>query len=213
MSAFVIHLIRHGEVDNPDRVIYAALPGFGLSARGRTQAGATAARLEGRPIMGLVASPLQRAVETADIVAARLDLEPSRDARLREWDLADRWAGTPWAELEQRFPGELRSYLDHPDDLPFSTESLEEAARRVAGAITDLAARHPGAEAAIVSHQDPIQAARLALTGRPLSALQEHKPGHGSILTLTRRGDGWAEIGYWEPDQGPPFPPVTALEE
>lgn len=213
MSAFVVHLIRHGEVHNPDRVVYAALPGFGLSARGRAQARAAAAHLEGRPIEGLVTSPLQRAMETADILAARLDLEPSRDARLREWDLGDRWAGTPWAKLEQRFPGELGSYLDHPHDLPFSTESLEAAAGRVAGALTDLAAHHPGAEAVIVSHQDPIQAARLELTGRPLSALQEQKPGHGSILTMTRRRDGWAEIGYWEPDQGPPFPPVTAREE
>lgn len=213
MRSFVVHFIRHGEVHNPDHVVYGSLPGFGLTARGRAQARAAAGRLATRAIATLVTSPLQRAQETADIVAAALGVETSRDRRLREWDLGDRWAGTPWAELEQRFAGELDAYLDHPHDLPFATESLQQAAERVAAVVAELVLQRPDADVALVSHQDPIQAARLALVGRPLSALQEHKPGHGSITTLTRAAEGWRETGYWEPEQGVPFPPVTPGEE
>ncbi len=61
-----------------------------------------------------------------------------------------------------------------------------------------LGDQFPGGTAVVVSHQDPVQALRLVLTGRPLGTLPEDKPGHGTILTL-EPGDPWAESGRWDP--------------
>jgi broad specificity phosphatase PhoE len=190
-----IHLVRHGEVENPGHVVYADLPGFHLSELGRRQADAAAARLgaiaRGAPV---VSSPLERAVETALIIARAVGTEPQIDPGLTEWRLGQRWAGTAWEDLPDRFPGELEAYLAHPADLPFSPESIAEVAERMTAVVGRLGAGHPNAgEAILVSHQDPLQAVRLRLTGRPLSALPVAKPGHAEVLTLDAAGGRWIE--------------------
>jgi broad specificity phosphatase PhoE len=194
--AAIVHLIRHGTVHNPQHVVYADLPGFHLSPAGRAEAEAAAAFLSSHPLRRVVTSPLERARETADIVAAPHGLVPVADRRLREWELGRRWAGIPWDLLPRSRPGELEAYLATPDELPFAPESLEALAERVAAAIAD----HCGADGpvAFVSHQDPIQAARLALTGRPLSGLHVAKPDHAAVVSL-EPGDPWRELEHWAP--------------
>ena len=212
MMDVTAHLVRHGEVENPDRVVYASLPGFGLSQRGRAQAQAAAERLQGRDLGMIVTSPLERAVETAGVVAATLELRTETDDRLVEWELGERWAGTAWEDLDTRFPGELGAYLDHPEHLDFAPESLGDLAIRMGAAAEAGALLHTGhSEIVLVSHQDPIQAGRLALTGRPLAGLQSNKPGHCSIVTLAKQSgtDLWTEVDYWEPDQATVFPPLS----
>jgi len=199
-----IHLVRHGEVENPGHLVYADLPGFRLSDLGRRQAEAAAARLA--PIARgalVVSSPLERAVETALAIARALGTDVRTDPDLTEWRLGQRWAGIAWADLPDRFPGELEAYLAHPDDLEFSPESIAEVADRMAAAVGRLGADHPGAEAVVVSHQDPIQAARLRLTGLPLAALAAGKPAHAEIVTLDAAGDRWIEA-RGRPEDPPP---------
>lgn len=199
-------LIRHGEVHNPEGVVYADLEGFGLSELGRAQAAATATRLPAAST--IVASPLQRAVETANIIAGDIGASVAVDEDLTEWRLGRRWAGEVWESIDERFPGELTAYLDHPHQLDFGEETLDALAARVAGAVRRhrLAAHGP---LVIVSHQDPIQAARLDLTGRVLTDLHQDKPGHAAIVTLSGTGDGpWDEVAMWAPAQGEVFPPV-----
>lgn len=203
----MIYLLRHGEVLNPDHVVYADLDGFGLSERGWSQAESAAAYLgqianEEERVGAIISSPLQRALETAGAVAERLRLPVSIDERLTEWRLSGAWAGLPWDELPTLRPGQLEAYLDHPTDLPFSPESIHEVATRVSAV-----AREVQGNAVLVSHQDPIQAARLRLTGRPLTTLHRHKPGHASVTILC--DDLCCELGYWEPDQDATFPPVA----
>src|ERR1700727_3853551 len=70
----VVHLLRHGEVHNPNHVLYGRLPGYHLSANGRMMADAAADYFEGRPVAAVFASPLERAQETAQPVAVRLGL-------------------------------------------------------------------------------------------------------------------------------------------
>lgn len=191
-----LHLVRHGEVHNPRHLVYASLPGFGLGASGRAQAHAAAAHLAGSPIDAVVASPLQRAVETAAPIAAAAGLPLRTDERLIEWRLLDRWAGVVWEDLADRFPGETDAYLSTPHDLPFSPEPIDAVARRLAEVVAELGSQHPGGRAVVVSHQDPVQALRLHLTGRPLSLLARNKPGHGTVLTLEPE---WVETGRWDP--------------
>mgnify|MGYP002652011322 CR=1 FL=1 len=78
--------MRHGEVHNPDRVLYGRLPNFALSAGGRTMAAAAAAHVEalGRPVSALYASPLQRTRESAEPFTAAFGLEPVIDERVIE---------------------------------------------------------------------------------------------------------------------------------
>ena len=199
------YLVRHGEVLNPQHVVYADLDGFGLSETGRAQAAAAAARLPAGA--AIVSSPLERAQETATVVADAVDGGVTIDEDLTEWRLASRWAGHRWSELDEVFPGERIAYLRHPRDLPFSPESLDELADRAAGAIRR---RRAATEAplVVVSHQDPIQAARLVLTGRSLDALNTGKPDHASIITLRDSGRMvWTEHGLWAPPAGKSFPP------
>jgi broad specificity phosphatase PhoE len=199
-------LVRHGEVSNPDHLVYADLPGFGLSARGTRQAGSAADHLRVEPIRAVVSSPLRRAWETAGIIALALGITPVGDGDLTEWRLSSRWAGTVWEDLPDRFPGELEAYLDHPEALPFSPESLTEVAARTARSIERWCLRVSG-PVVFVAHQDPIQAARLALTGRDLTSLPQDKPGHGGIVELRAATGTWSEVAHWEPPQGPAFPP------
>src|SRR5215472_14241447 len=80
----IVHLVRHGEVDNPGGILYGRLPGFQLSEAGRLMAKAAADYLAGRDITVLKSSPLQRASETAEPIAAEFGLEIHVDDRLIE---------------------------------------------------------------------------------------------------------------------------------
>ena len=201
-----LHLVRHGEVDNPRHVVYATLPGFELSELGRVQAREAARYLSGQPIVAVWSSPLERALATAAVIAARADLPVSVDDDLIEWRIADDWAGIVWEQLPTARPGELEAYLEHPWDLPFARESLTELAARMRTVLQRLHERHGEGDVVVVSHQDPVQAARLAITGRSLETQHEDKPQHCSVITL-RTGSQWHELTSWAPDQGETFPP------
>ena len=86
----VVHLVRHGEVANPDGLLYGRLPGFHLSEDGVLMAKAAAAYLAGRDVALLLSSPLERALETAAPIAAEFGLEVRVDERLIE----------PWNHFE-----------------------------------------------------------------------------------------------------------------
>lgn len=202
-----LHLVRHGEVHNPGGVVYSDLPGFPLSALGRLQAEQAAEHLAACGAVVVATSPLSRAVETAGFIGRRLGRDPEGHPGLTEWGLSLRWAGTEWARLEERFPGELAQYFAHPHDLPFSPESLGEAAARMSAVVAELGDAHPGAAAVVVSHQDPIQALRTALLAREWSAFHEDKPTHASVISLERHAGSWIETGHWQPDGTKPFPP------
>lgn len=203
-----LFLVRHGEVLNPDHICYGDLPGFRLSRNGIRQARAAADHLARVGADRIICSPLRRARETARVIGRRLGLTPLVDERLTEWRLGTRWAGNVWEQLPTVFPGELEAYLDHPDDLPFSPESIAAVADRVEATVDDLGRLCPGKQAILVSHQDPVQAARLRLTGGSLGDLHRGKPGHGAVFTLVP-GAPWRLAEAWEPPGSVGlFPPV-----
>ncbi len=205
--ATTVHLLRHGEVHNPHHVVYARLAGFHLTDRGLAQARAAAAHLRHRPIVAVWSSPLERALETAAVVALPHGLPVSVDERLTEWRLADLWAGVRWEDLPSTRPDQIEAYLRDPTDIPGTPESLGELARRMSDALTDIARAHEG-EVVVVGHQDPVQAARLFLTGRDLSGLHVDKPGHAAIIGL-EPGVPWRERDTWEPTGQDARPPAS----
>ncbi len=202
--AALVHLVRHGEVTNPDNLVYGSLPGFGLSTLGLEQARKVGRYLGPRPLVAIWSSPLERSLRTAEEIAARSGVPVRVDSNLTEWALSDRWKGHSWASLSTSFPGELEAYLDHPGHLGFSPESLEELADRMSAVSKRLDLEHPHGDVVLVSHQDPIQAARLKLTGSSLEGIHTDKPGHGAVVTL-RPGDTWREETIWNPGDTPGF--------
>jgi len=195
-----LHLVRHGEVDNPNDVVYADLPGFVLSELGHRQAAAAAAYLATTGVGAVVSSPLERALQTAQPIAEATQVAVTTDGRLTEWGLSGRWAGVAWDDLPTAYPGEVEAYLVSPHDLSFSPESLDALAKRMAAVVADLGREHPGATVVVVSHMDPVQALRLHLLGRPLSDLLVDPPRHASVSTLDWFDDTWHEVSRWQPE-------------
>lgn len=197
-----VHLLRHGEVHNPARVLYGRLPGFKLSDLGERQADLAAAYLARRPIRYLVSSPLQRALQTAQPLAAALDLDVETDDRLIE--AANHLEGKPVAGGKGllRDPS-LFKYYRNPF-RPSWGEPYVEVAQRVlaaARAARDAAAAlGPDAEAVCVSHQLPIVAARRLVEGKRLF----HDPRRrqcalASVTSFTFDGDAVVRVEYAEP--------------
>lgn len=175
MPLATVHLVRHGEVHNPDRILYGRIPGYGLSDLGRRMAedlaGWFAQRAEdtGRTPALLVSSPLQRARETAAPIGAALGLQIGTDDRVLE--ATNRFEGLSGVKSRLRNP-RYWPLLVNPF-RPSWGEPYRAQVARMAEAVQDLRDRAlaqdgEGSEAIIVSHQLPIWVTRLSLEGRPL---------------------------------------------
>jgi broad specificity phosphatase PhoE len=195
----VLNLVRHGEVFNPNHIVYGDLPGFHLSGVGVQQVHRTGSHLADANVDLVLTSPLARAVETAHAIARPHGLAPKIDARLTESGQFPHWTGNRWESISTLFPGELEGYLENADSAGGS-ELLSEVARRYTSVVDDATV---GGHAAIVivGHQDPVQAARLLLTCRDLSELRLDPPGHGERIELHRSAEGhWVEVSRWAPE-------------
>lgn len=193
----VIHLVRHGEVANPNHVVYGDLPGFNLSPRGVLQVHAAGGRLAIRPVTRILTSPLARARQTAVAIARHHGLPAQADDRLVETRQFPHWTGRRWDDIRTEQRDEYVGYLQDATTVPGGEEDITAVAGRASAAILD--GLPETGELVVVGHQDTTQAARLHLTGRPLSALRVDPPAHASVITLERRGDEWHEVGCWEP--------------
>ncbi|HVV82386.1 MAG TPA: histidine phosphatase family protein [Kofleriaceae bacterium] len=197
MPASIVHLVRHGEVENPRRIRYGRLPGFHLSERGRAQAARTAAHLAAASDVVLYASPLERAVETAEIIARRLQLDDiHRDERLIEADTV--FEGKP--KIAPAYPWNWR-FLWNPF-RPSWGEPFDQIRARMLGALSDLRARHPDRTVVAVSHQSPIWITREGLEQVSPPWRSRMRCELASIHTLRFTGPGGAYSGYdyWAPD-------------
>jgi broad specificity phosphatase PhoE len=201
-----IHLVRHGEVSNPQGVLYGRLPGYGLSDLGHRMAQAAAADLvaRGRPVSAIVVSPLQRTRESAAPIAAAFGLEPVIDERVIE--PTNRFEGT-----RMRGPGgSLRKPANWPALLnpwrPGWGEPYRDVVQRMSAAITDASAAVDGGDVVVVSHQMPIWMMHLHLAGeRLMHDPRKRRCALSSITTLVPRAgatDDLAEIGYTDPAAG-----------
>jgi broad specificity phosphatase PhoE len=194
----VVHLVRHGQVENPRRVLYGRLPGYPLSARGQAQAELLAGHFAGAPLAAVLASPLERAQQTAAPIAAAHGLEVRSDLRLIEN-----------STIFEGAAGNLAWYiLRHPKlwwklrDLraPSWGERNVDMVERVHAVVDAAREEFAGRQVVLVSHQGPIWVARLAFERRRLS----HWPGRrrctlASVTTLTFDGDQLTGVGYAEP--------------
>ena len=197
-----VHVIRHGEVYNPDHLLYGRLPGFRLSLRGLEQAKLTAKHLADRKIGVVVSSPLERARQTAAPLAAEHSVDVRTDERLIE----------AANKLEGKAVAGGRNLLTDPTNWRYFTNPLkpswgepyQEIADRMLDAVRDVRdqARRlgPDIEAACVSHQLPIVSLRRFLEGRRLfHDPRKRQCALASVTSFTFDGDVVVRIDYAEP--------------
>lgn len=196
-----LHLVRHGEVHNPQRVLYGRLPNYRLSDAGREMTRAAAEHVAGlgRPVTQLRCSPLQRTQESAEPFTEILGLTPVIDERIIE--PTNVFEGTRMRHALMN-PVNWR-HLRNPR-TPSWGEPYASIAERMLAAMDD--AWDPSADPAVqgdvvfVSHQAPIWITHLSVAGLPL----RHDPrtrrcSLSSVTSFERVGDVWREVDYAEP--------------
>ena len=198
METTVVHLLRHGEVHNPDGVLYGRLPGYRLSTAGEAMAERAAEWLVGRGVTHLVSSPLERARQTAAPVAEALDLPVAVDERLIEAGNAFEGLKVAGGRGVFRQPGNWWK-LRNPVRPSWGEPYVEIAARMLAAVEAARDAARGGA-AVCVSHQLPIWTVRLHLEGRRyVHDPRRRQCGLASVTSVTYEGDRVAGITYAEP--------------
>ena len=194
-----VHVLRHGEVENPNKVLYGRQPNWHLSTRGLQMAEAVADWSKDRPIRAIHVSPLERAQETAAPIVAAHGISITTDPRLIE--AANVFEGKPFSVGDGvlRRPSTWR-YLWNPW-RPSWGEPYKEQIERMMAAIYSARDNAMGAEAICVSHQLPIWIVRSHVQGSSLlHDPRKRECSLASVTTFVFNSDGVIEaVEYCEP--------------
>ncbi len=197
MVATFLHFIRHGEVYNPDKILYGRLDGFKLSPKGALMAERTARALSTRPIAKIYSSPLQRARESAAPLSKLTSVEIVIDDRLIE--------GKNDFEGSRISPG---AFLSNPSlikslynpFLPSWGEPFREISNRMLSIAEEAWNSVDGGEVALVSHQIAIWILHRTIAGIPLAHFPaQRRCSLSSVTTVRKVGTSWREESYREP--------------
>jgi len=173
-----ILLIRHGAVQNPDGTNYGTLPGWHLSPQGREQIEQLGISLKAEQLTPcrIIASPLERAQETAAILSQSLDLQIKTDDRLTEWNMGE-WMGKPL-----KYFYETSGYYS-PQMVTEGMEPLDQLADRIIAAINDSLHICHG-DILICSHREPMAATIIKLQNLPWPKIHQVDMPMGSVWQL-----------------------------
>jgi probable phosphoglycerate mutase len=166
----VTTLLRHGQTPMSVQRRYAGISDVPLTDTGVRQAAAAARRLASAGIGVIVASPLLRAVRTAEEVAAATGTQVLTDEGFRETDFGA-WEGLTFTEVRQRWPAEVAAWLADPEVAPPGGESFAEVSKRVTDALHRVLNGREGERILIVSHVTPIKTLVAATLLAPPPAL------------------------------------------
>lgn len=167
-------LLRHGQTVLSLEKRFSGVGEQPLTEYGLAQAAAAAARLAATGATAVVTSPLRRARQTADLVAAALGLEVAVEPGLRETDFGD-WEGYTFAEVKDKWPRELDAWLADPAVAPPFGESFDATTTRIRQARDRVLGAYGGQKVVLVSHVTPIKTLlRLALDAPPSALYRMH---------------------------------------
>jgi probable phosphoglycerate mutase len=180
-----ICVVRHGETDWNTRGILQGWLDVPINERGRAQARELAQAFAGSGFSCVYTSPLTRALETAEIVAAMLRLPPPvchDGLKERNFGVIQ---GIPKAELAELNPSLLEHILKRNPDSRFEQgESMDECATRVLAAVMDVATQRSGERVMLITHGWALDAITREVRGLRRSAMLHHKPKNGESLWL-----------------------------
>ena len=167
-------LLRHGQTPLSIDKRFSGIGDPSLTDVGVAQAAAAAVRLATSGATAVVSSPLGRALQTAQAVAAGLGLSVEVDEGLRETDFGD-WEGHSFAEIQAKWPAELNAWLGSSTVAPPYGESFDATTTRVRQARDRILSSHGGERVVVVSHVSPIKTLlRLALDAPPTALYRIH---------------------------------------
>lgn len=197
-SHTVVHVLRHGEVHNPAKILYGRLPGFRLSPLGEQMAKAAASSLAGRDVTHVVASPLERAVQTAEPIAAQFGLPVAVDDRLIE--SANFFEGKRVSVGDGALRDPRNWWVLRDPFAPSWGEPYAAIAERMFAALQAARVQAEGHEAVCVSHQLPIWTLRRHLERKRLwHDPRRRQCGLASLTSFHFDGEALTGIGYSEP--------------
>jgi broad specificity phosphatase PhoE len=193
-----VHVVRHGEVHNPAKILYGRLPGFHLSELGRQMAKADAQALADRDVTHVVASPLERARETAEPIAAQFGLEIATDVRLIE--SANFFEGKRVSPGDGAFTNPRNWWVLRDPITPSWGEAYLVIAQRMFAAVQAARVAAEGHEAVCVSHQLPIWTLRRYVEKKRLwHDPRRRQCGLASLTSFRFVGAKVVGIDYAEP--------------
>lgn len=177
-----IHFVRHGEVENPERIAYGRMPGFHLSNNGKKKAKKVGEFFSSKKIPIIYTSPLERTFQTANITSDSFSSPPKvvHKYELIEFD-AKKWQSLPLDELYQN---KYFESFSNDVDSKIVPENLNALARRMENFTLDICAKHKGEEVICVSHEYPIIVLKLKLEKKPLTDSRNLLISTGSINSL-----------------------------
>ncbi len=186
-----ILLIRHGETEWNRREVFRGRADVPLSARGREQARLLGEALRGSGVQAVYTSPLSRARQTADPLADALGIEVRTDERLLDMSFG-RWESRPRGEVAKEDPALYRAWLTEPQEFRAPDgESLADVIARARPAMGEIAARHKGGRAAIVTHRVICKVLLCSVLGAGDAAFWRLRLDTASISILDASDDLW----------------------
>jgi len=186
-------LLRHGETPMSVQKRYAGRSDVPLTDTGVLQAAAAAKRLASAGIGVIVTSPLLRATQTAQEVAEVTGAPVVTDEGFRETDFGA-WDGLTFAEVRQRWPAEVTTWLADPAVAPPGGESLVEVGARVTEALHRVLTGHQQQTILIVSHVTPIKTLVAAALLAPPAALYRMHLDVAALCEIDWYADGPAVL-------------------
>lgn len=181
----LLYLARHGQTADNAKRIFQGQGGSGLDRLGRAQATRLAERMKRspRPPNAIVASDLERAVETARIVGQAINVDVELDRSLREVDVGS-WTGRSYDEVAQLYPEEWAAWDRGLDIRRGGGETYGELARRIDGAIQQVAQRHDHRRILVVSHGGSIKSWISKILGLSADGVRALGGIHNTSLTV-----------------------------
>ncbi|PLX87206.1 MAG: alpha-ribazole phosphatase [Desulfuromonas sp.] len=188
------HLLRHGQVEGFEQKRYNGQADVALTALGREQYRRLQQRLSVVPVAAVYSSDLSRCVWGGEQIAAKHDLTPQQDIRLRELHIGH-WEGKTWQQLQQDHPDEWQGRLN--DLVHYQVpggESLQQMAVRVRSALSEILARHSGEEIVLVGHGGINRVILLDAIGAPLTQMFHIEQDYGCHNVIDYFSDGIAVV-------------------
>jgi probable phosphoglycerate mutase len=201
----LVMLVRHGETTyNVERRLPGQLPGVALTDEGRRQAHRTAVALSNLPLSAVVASPLERARETGEIIARGWALPVRTDPRLLDTDIGA-WAGKVIDDLNKADPN-WKAFVEHPSEPPAGVEGFPQVQARAVAAVEDILRDESlGSYIVVVAHADVVKLILAHYTRMHIQAVRYVSVGTASISALAFQGEqpphilgvNWTPLPDW----------------